>query len=335
MGGAGAVVAFEEDAELVAAQPERRGAFDLGHGVAERARHRNQRLIAGVVAEPVVDFLHAVDVEDEQRDRTARDAGPFQRGVEPLIERATVGEAGQRVLERQPLEPSEVLRVPERGRNVQRSSLQELRVVGAEWCVAGRGGSPQLAPDLAVDHDRHAELGIATCVTEPLGDRGILVRVVRAREIGLAFEQQRLYGRKRVEWILLVRREAHLACREHANVHEHPERLALHVRPRDRHRRGAERRPRLLRRHLEGVSEVVGGRHGARQATRERPGPVREARPGRVGWPARASRSLSIGGVGGCLSGPPGPFHGRPALLTGRLAPIFAAKSGSYFPLSP
>ena len=170
--------------------------------------------------------------------------------------------------------------MPERGRNVQRSSLQELRVVRAERSVAGRGSSPQLAPDLAVDHDRYPELGVATCVTEPLGDRGILVRVVRAREIGLAFEQQRLYGRKRVEWVLLVRREAHFACREHANVHEHPERLALHVRPGDRHRRGAERCPRLLRRHLQGVREVVSGRHGARK--RRESGQAPHGRPGRV-----------------------------------------------------
>ena len=41
-------------------------AFDVRDRVAERARHRDQRLVTGVVAEAVVHLFHAVDVEHEK-----------------------------------------------------------------------------------------------------------------------------------------------------------------------------------------------------------------------------------------------------------------------------
>ena len=57
-------------------------------------------------------------------------------------------------------------------------------------------------------------------LAQPLGDRRHLVRIVSARQVRLALEQERLDRGERVERILLVRGEAHFAFRQHADVHE-------------------------------------------------------------------------------------------------------------------
>ena len=132
MRGLGAVVTSEQDAELVAAEPERERALDVGDRGPQAIRDRDERLVAGVVTEAVVHFLHAIDVEHEQRHGPTGDRRPLERRFEPFVERAAVREAGQRVLERKALEPGHVLGVADRGRDVQRGRLQELGVVGAE-----------------------------------------------------------------------------------------------------------------------------------------------------------------------------------------------------------
>ena len=87
------VVAREQDAELVAAEAEGEPALDVGDRVPEAVGDRDERLIASVVTEAIVDLFHAVDVEHEQRHRSPGDLGSFERRLESLVERAAVREA--------------------------------------------------------------------------------------------------------------------------------------------------------------------------------------------------------------------------------------------------
>ena len=92
-------MSFEQDGELVAAQP--------GDGVAgaqarlEPPRDRDQQLVADQVAEAVVDDLEAVEVEEEDGEaacsgcRRAR----AMRLAQAVHEQRAVGQAGERVVE--------------------------------------------------------------------------------------------------------------------------------------------------------------------------------------------------------------------------------------------
>ena len=192
---------------------------------------RDERLVAGVVTEAVVHFLHAIDVEHEQRHGPTGDRRPLERGFEPFVEsrgdsRGPVGESS----------------------NARRSS----RAMCSAWPTAAatyraaacknsvssvlsgesprRGRGPQLAPHLAVDHDRHAEaLGAAATLAQPLGDERHLVGVVDARAIRLAFQQQRLDCGELVERVHLIRREAHLTFGEHAHVDQDLQRATVEL----------------------------------------------------------------------------------------------------------
>ena len=91
----GAGDALEQHGELVAAEP--------GRGVAgpqrsaSRARDRGEQRVAGGVAEGVVDRLEVVEVEEAGR-RAGRRCG---RGrLDPLVNSAAVGQAGEDVVER-------------------------------------------------------------------------------------------------------------------------------------------------------------------------------------------------------------------------------------------
>ena len=89
---------FEQDGELVAAEP--------GDGVA-RAQRRDERpaicdqqLVAGQVAEAVVDDLEAVEVEEEDGGQPLRLAArALDRLPQPVHEQRAVGQAGERVVE--------------------------------------------------------------------------------------------------------------------------------------------------------------------------------------------------------------------------------------------
>ena len=89
--------AVDQDPELVAAE--------AGDGVAraqvgaQPRRHRPQQLVAGVVAEAVVDQLEAVEVEEEDPDRRAGAVRASQRVAERVDEAEPVGQAGERVVE--------------------------------------------------------------------------------------------------------------------------------------------------------------------------------------------------------------------------------------------
>jgi hypothetical protein len=87
---------LQQQHELVAAVPR-----EQAHGantVLQPARDRAQQLVAGRVAERVVDRLEVVQVEVEQRDRRAGAAGAGDRVLEALFEQRTVGEPGQAVV---------------------------------------------------------------------------------------------------------------------------------------------------------------------------------------------------------------------------------------------
>ena len=91
---------LDEDGELVAAE--------AGHGVARRARRSrsrsatcDQQLVAGAVAEAVVDLLEAVEVEEQHRDRASAARGAAQRVLRRRsLNSARLAQPGQRVVER-------------------------------------------------------------------------------------------------------------------------------------------------------------------------------------------------------------------------------------------
>ena len=91
---------LEQDRELVAAEPRERcprRAARLGR----RSRDRAQQLVAGRVAEAVVDRLEVVEVDEQHRELVARGAAVArERLLEAVLEQRPVGEPGQRVVER-------------------------------------------------------------------------------------------------------------------------------------------------------------------------------------------------------------------------------------------
>ena len=86
-----------DDGELVAAEP--RHAVGAAHQAGEPLRELADQVVAGRVAERVVDVLEAVEVEIEQREPLPGLARFDQGAIEPVAEQRPVGEAGQRVVE--------------------------------------------------------------------------------------------------------------------------------------------------------------------------------------------------------------------------------------------
>lgn len=96
-GRAGAVVAGQQDRELVAAQPRDR--VPLPEPSPQPLRDLLQQQVAGVVAEGVIDLFEAVEVEQEQGERP-----PGARRVEErlpcaIVEQQAVGQARKGVVE--------------------------------------------------------------------------------------------------------------------------------------------------------------------------------------------------------------------------------------------
>jgi hypothetical protein len=89
---------LEQDGELVAAKAgDRVLAPDAG---LEPAGHGDQQVVAGRVAELVVDRLEVVQV-DEQQGQGCAGLGPAAQGVgHPLPEQGPVGQVGEAVVER-------------------------------------------------------------------------------------------------------------------------------------------------------------------------------------------------------------------------------------------
>ena len=86
----------QDHGELVAAEPP--GDVDRPAGRADRAGDAPQRLVAGDVAARVVQGLEVVEVDDDDGDMARAARRPVELLLEPLVERAVVQDAGQRIL---------------------------------------------------------------------------------------------------------------------------------------------------------------------------------------------------------------------------------------------
>lgn len=86
----------EQDGELVPPEP--------GHGIAwpdrvlQAVRYRDEEAITGSVAEPVVDQLEAIEVEEEDPYRLAQSPRPRQRLLEAVEQARPIGQTGQWVV---------------------------------------------------------------------------------------------------------------------------------------------------------------------------------------------------------------------------------------------
>ena len=96
-----AVQVLAEHDELVATEPRHR--VLEAHGVAEPAAHRDQELVAGLVAEAVVHVLEPVEVDEQHRHhRFVVSVGETsQRVPEPVLCERTVRHVRERVVERE------------------------------------------------------------------------------------------------------------------------------------------------------------------------------------------------------------------------------------------
>src|SRR5262249_59614577 len=87
------VAGMDDDRELVAAEARERVARSqhLRQARADLAQH----LVAGVMAERVVELLEAVEVDQQQRELVALALGVGDRAIEPDEQVAAVAEPGQ------------------------------------------------------------------------------------------------------------------------------------------------------------------------------------------------------------------------------------------------
>jgi hypothetical protein len=85
---------WQQDGELVTAEP-RHEVVGAQHA-SQPGGDEQEQLVADPVAEGVVDLLKAVEVEDAQR----KWFGASDRCLEPLVQKGSVGQAGQRVVQR-------------------------------------------------------------------------------------------------------------------------------------------------------------------------------------------------------------------------------------------
>ena len=89
---------LDQDRELVAA--EARGRVGRPHGLQQADGDRLQHLVAGGVAEAVVDRLEVVEVEEDDGDAGALARGAGEGVLDPVGEQRAVGQAGHGVVER-------------------------------------------------------------------------------------------------------------------------------------------------------------------------------------------------------------------------------------------
>ena len=124
------------DDELVAAEP--RDGVRAADDVLQAAAERDQQLVAGLVAERVVDRLELVDVEQQHRDVALRALRAGERLADAVVEERAVRQAGQRVVERLVADARLALVAVERGGEEVGHRLQPVRVVLAERADARR-----------------------------------------------------------------------------------------------------------------------------------------------------------------------------------------------------
>ena len=137
--------------------PPKRATMSPGRRWARRrGATARQQIVAGVVADAVVDQLEVVEVEEEDADRRARGDAAAQRVAQRVDEAGPVGQAGQRVVQ-DPVAQSLVGAVALQGvgQHVRRG-LDEVDVLRGE--VAGLGGvDVEHAEGALLAGDRHRE----------------------------------------------------------------------------------------------------------------------------------------------------------------------------------
>src|SRR5690606_28002269 len=164
--------AFEQDAELVAA--EARDHVVRAQPRLHELRDLAQQLVAGGVAERVVDDLELVEVEVQERVAQPFLVGAVEGRDEPVLELATIDEAGQRVVR------SLVGKLPEQARLAADVVEHHHRADDVADTVADRGGGildRHLVPGLV---DEHGVLGQRDHAALPqAAEHGVLHRRAR------------------------------------------------------------------------------------------------------------------------------------------------------------
>ena len=138
--------------------------------VLQRIGEAAQDLVAGAVAEDVVDAFEVVDVEHDDGNRLVRAAGVRERPPQALVEGPVVVEPGQRIGLRLVLEPRADLGVVEReGRGVA-EALRELELVVVERGGLAETVDVERAFDRAARDQRDRDQGLGL-VCRSAGDR--------------------------------------------------------------------------------------------------------------------------------------------------------------------
>ena len=150
----------QQDGELVAAEAGHDAA--PAQGVAQARADQAQQLVAGLVAEAVVDALEAVEVEveDDQAPQAAGLAGPLDLLGEALGELQPVGQPGDDVAAGQAVHLLAGADPEERGLPDRGERLQGLLVGGALGGVAAAGGG-DVEHDAVTGDDGHPDLALA------------------------------------------------------------------------------------------------------------------------------------------------------------------------------
>ena len=249
----------------------------------------------------VVDGLQLVDIAQEHRQRSSAVFRARHRALEALVERAAVGQAGERVLVGQARHPREELRSSDGEGQLPGDGLEEAHVLAAEARLARRGGRVHLAPDHVLDEDGHPDVRL---LAEPLEEcdrpeRGLTV-VDRVEERD-PIVKQALVHLVVDHGIDLVGGIALLPGPEGADVDDRAQHAGLPLVAAHRQRGRVDRRARLLGRHLEDLLELVGARRRSRYAQqRIAPGRAPESRPDHPG----GLHALNIGLWGRVLEEP-------------------------------
>ncbi len=89
-----------QDGELVTAQP--RHGVGVAHHVGQPLGHLHQHAVAGAVAEPVIDGLELVQIQQQHAGWPFAAFGSDDRLADPVGQQGPVGQPGQRVVQRQP-----------------------------------------------------------------------------------------------------------------------------------------------------------------------------------------------------------------------------------------
>jgi hypothetical protein len=255
-------VSLHHDAELVAAQAAGERAGERGGRGSERAARGGERAVARVVTVPVVDVLEPVEVAEEQRELAPGRQRTRHRLLQPVVERAAVRQARQRILVGERLQAREQLRPPDRRRHLRAQRLGEAHVRRGERRRPDGGVRLQHAPHATVDPDRAGERRAAP---DLLQERALLVRQPGLVERDhVRFPVLDEHPVQRGERPRLQRRALLLARVQLAGVGERAHAVVLGLPAADRDAGGTQHLAGLVADRVEHLVEPVRAGHGAR-----------------------------------------------------------------------